>query len=71
MKPKNKTPYEIRLELLQLAKDILIAQHNATAATKAENTKGDMFVTTSPSSEDVVTEAEKLNAFVSKANVNT
>ena len=45
------TPYEIRLELLKLAKDILQAQRS-----KPE----DM-----PSSEDIVREAERLNQFVS------
>ena len=29
MKPTGKTPYEIRLELLQLAFDILSAKHKA------------------------------------------
>ncbi len=45
------TPYEIRLELLKLAKDILQAR-----CSKPE----DM-----PSSEDIVREAERLNQFVS------
>jgi len=48
----NKTPYEIRLDLVREAKDILQAK-----ATKAE----DM-----PTTEDVIKEAEKLNEFVSK-----
>ena len=48
----NKTPYEIRLDLVREAKDILQAK-----ATKAE----DM-----PTTEDVIKEAEKLDEFVSK-----
>lgn len=48
----NKTPYEIRLELLQEARLILQAQ-----AVKAENM---------PTTEEVITEAEKLNLFISK-----
>lgn len=58
MKPSSKTPYEIRLELLQLAQTILNAQH-------AANT--DAVGLVAPTSEEVIAEAEKLNAFVSKA----
>lgn len=46
------TPYEIRLELLKLAFDILKAQQ-----TKPENM---------PCSDEVVLHAEKLNVFVSQ-----
>lgn len=60
MKPTSKTPYEIRLELLQLAQLILENQHSANAVTAAGKT--------SPSTEDIIAEAEKLNSFVSKAN---
>lgn len=49
-----RTPYEVRLELLQLAFDIL--KHNAELA------KADIVTT------DVIAEAEKMNTFVSKAN---
>lgn len=48
----NKTPYEIRLELIQEARLILQAK-----AGKPE------FM---PSTEEVIEEAEKLNAFISK-----
>jgi hypothetical protein len=48
----NKTPYEIRLELIQEARLILQAK-----AGKPE------FM---PSTEDVIAEAEKLNQFISK-----
>jgi hypothetical protein len=47
----NKTPYEIRLELIQEARLILQARSN-----KPE------FM---PSTEDVIKEAEKLNDFIS------
>jgi hypothetical protein len=58
----GKTPYEIRLELLQLAQTILHAQHNAKGVQNGNN------VTTAPTAEEVIAEAEKLNQFVSKAN---
>lgn len=48
----SKTPYEIRLELVREAKEIL----QARAKSPAEM----------PSTEDVLEEAEKLNQFVSK-----
>jgi hypothetical protein len=60
MKPTSKTPYEIRLELLQLAQTILDAQHKSRA--------GERAASTAPTAEEVISEAEKLNAFVSKAN---
>jgi hypothetical protein len=57
-----KTPYEIRLDLLQLAFDVLMAKHNAKGVENGNN------VTTSPTTEEVIAEADKLNQFVSKAN---
>jgi hypothetical protein len=48
----NKTPYEIRLELIQEARLIL----------QAKAGKADLM----PSTEEVITEAEKLNSFISK-----
>lgn len=48
----NKTPYEIRLELIQEARIILQAR-----AGKPENM---------PCTEQVIAEAEKLNSFISK-----
>lgn len=64
MSPRStpKTPYEIRLDLLQLAFDILSAKHQATGVTNGNN------VTTSPTTEEVIAEADKMNGFVSKAN---
>jgi hypothetical protein len=62
MKPTSKTPYEIRLELLQLAFEVLQAKHNAAGVANGNN------VSTSPTTEDVIAEADKMNAFISKAN---
>lgn len=62
MKPSGKTPYEIRLELLQLALDVLKLKHQAAGVGNGNN------ITTSPTTEEVITEADKMNAFISKAN---
>lgn len=51
MKPTTKTPYEIRLELLQLAFDILKVRHETEK-------------TSPPTSENVIAEADKLRSFV-------
>lgn len=48
----SKTPYEVRLELLREAKEILQAQAKDNS---------DM-----PTTEDVIEEASKLNAFISQ-----
>jgi len=70
MKTTNKTPYEIRLDLLQLAFDILQSKAQAEAGAHAiENHMVEHLIPihSSPSTEDVIKEAEKLNNFVSKA----
>jgi hypothetical protein len=70
MKSTSKTPYEIRLELLQLAKDILMAKHSVADNWGTENL-GDassFAPKTAPTTEEVIAEAEKLNQFVSKAS---
>ena len=61
MKPAGKTPYEIRLDLLQLAFDVLVTRHAAIGVANGNNT------TTAPTTEEVIQEAEKMNAFISKA----
>jgi hypothetical protein len=61
MKPASKTPYEIRLELLQLAFEILVKKHEAATASDIRRTM------TFPTTEEVIAEAEKLNGFISKA----
>jgi hypothetical protein len=48
----NKTPYEIRLDLIHEAREILQA--------RAKNPEE------MPSTQDIIAEAEKLNEFVSK-----
>ena len=60
MKPTSKTPYEIRLELLQLAFEVLVKKHKAEVAPSAPST--------SPTTEEIIAEAEKMNSFISKAN---
>ena len=64
MKIPSKTPYEIRLELLQLSASILMTQHRARAQSGSST-----FIepTTYPTTEDIVAEAEKMNHFVSKS----
>lgn len=57
-----KTPYEIRLDLLGLAQVILQEQHKAKGVSNGNNT------ITSPTTEDVIAEAEKMNIFISKAS---
>lgn len=64
MKPTSKTPYEIRLELLQLAFEICAAKHKAAGVPNGNNTD------TSPTTEEVILEAEKMNVFISKANTS-
>lgn len=67
MRTTPKTPYEIRLELLQLAQLILNGKHAADAAA-ANSTRP--AATTAPTTEEIIIEAEKMNAFISKANLS-
>lgn len=67
MKPTSKTPYEIRLELLQLAFNILVNKHAASAIANMRVT-GSSQTSTSPTTEEVVAEAEKMNTFISSTN---
>jgi hypothetical protein len=55
-----KTPYEIRLELLELARTVLQSQYDANTPHESKKT--------APTTEQIVAEAEKMNAFISKAN---
>lgn len=57
-----KTPYEIRLELLQLAQVILNEKHKAIGVENGNNQ------TTAPTTEEIIAEANKMNAFISTAN---
>jgi hypothetical protein len=56
MKPLGKTPYEIRLELLQLAREMLNSKYI--------HSKDEGAIP--PSADEVIQEAERLNSFVSK-----
>jgi hypothetical protein len=56
-----KTPYEIRLELLELAQVILQADFEARDCAAPHEYPA-------PTTEQIIAEAEKMNAFVSKAN---
>jgi hypothetical protein len=58
----GKSPYEIRLELLQLAQVILADKH------KAEGVQNGNNQCTFPTTEEIIAEAEKMNEFISKAN---
>lgn len=64
MKPTSKTPYEIRLELLQLAFEICSAKHKAAGVKNGDN------LNTAPTTEEVIAEADKMNVFISKANTS-
>lgn len=63
-----KTPYEIRLDLLNLAQSVLTMKHEAESEAEAKLGGGERYRTTSPSTEEIIAEAEKMNLFVSKAN---
>lgn len=59
---QGKSPFELRADLLKLAFEILLAEHNARAA--ANGTRG---ADTAPTSEQIIEEAHKLNDFISKS----
>lgn len=60
VKQMTKSPYEIRLELLQLAQLILHNKHVAKGVENGDN------ITTAPTTEEIIAEADKLNAFISR-----
>jgi hypothetical protein len=60
----HKTPYEIRLNLLELAQRI----ESDRMAAESRHASDKDIVTQAPSVKDVVDAAEKLNGFVSKPN---
>ena len=62
----HKTPYEIRLNLLQLAQQI--ERDKQSAESMSEQDREVPVTTKAPSVEDVVKAAGKLNDFVSKPN---
>jgi len=57
----SRTPYEIRLELLQLAQVILNEQHKAKGVGNGNNQ------TTFPTTEEIISEADKMNKFISNS----
>jgi len=61
MTQRARTPYEIRLELLQLAQVILNEQHRAVGVNNGNNQS------TFPTTEEIIVEAEKMNGFISAA----
>ena len=75
----NMTPFEIRLELLKMAKDMLYDDYNAqrdkisqdwnvkcdTAKTKGETPPEHPALPSIPSEQDIITKAQTLNGFVS------
>jgi len=71
----SKTPYEIRLDLLRLAKESLFepyfyARSNKELEWNAQRDANPNApfpeMPTAPTSEDIISEAKKLNEFVSK-----
>jgi hypothetical protein len=71
----SKTPYEIRLDLLRLAKESLFEPYFYTRSNKELewNAQRDANpnapfpeMPTAPTSEDIIAEAKKLNEFVSR-----
>lgn len=63
----GKTPYEIRSDILHLAHRIVQDRKNADGALKAEQATSEIiYVTSAPTTEEVIAEAEKLNGFVSQ-----
>lgn len=75
----NMTPFEIRLELLKMARDMLYDSYNAerdritqdwnikcdTAKTKGETPPEHPALPTIPSEQDIIGKAQTLNSFVS------
>ena len=59
---QGKSPFELRADLLALAFEILLSHHRAKGI---GNTHGQPD--SSPTSEEVIAEARKLNEFISKS----
>lgn len=62
IKKTNRSPYEIRADLLMLAKEILVEQAHANAE---RNDQGIIISHTAPTTAEIVAEAKALNQFVS------
>jgi len=59
---QGKSPFELRADLLKLAYDMLLSQHHAKAIAN-----GGTAAETSPTSEEIIDEARKLNEFISRS----
>lgn len=64
MRPHARNAYDIRLDLLVLARQVLSDRHAAEAQA---TTTSRSYPSTAPTTEEIIAEAEKLNAFVSKS----
>lgn len=64
----HKTPYEIRLNLLQLAQQI--ERDRMAAESMSEQERENPVPTKAPSIEEVIKAAGKLNNFVSQSNTH-
>ena len=64
MRPHTRNAYDIRLDLLILAQQILAGRHAAEAQA---TTTSRSYTSTAPTTEEIIAEAEKLNAFVPKS----
>ena len=65
----GRTPFEVRLELLQLATSILLERHRALASASNKHLSAiDLLVSTSPTTDEIIAEANKLNDFVSNGS---
>ena len=81
----NMTPFEIRLELLKMARDMLYDSYNAerdrtsqgwhmqceSARSKGETPPEHPALPTIPSEQDIISKAQTLNGFVSNTPVTT
>lgn len=80
----NLTPFEIRLELLKMAKDLLIEEYHGkkdqlsedwhikveTAKLRGENIPDHPALPAYPTENDIITKASTLNGFVSNISVD-
>lgn len=65
----GKTPYEIRADLLNLGYSIVLGQKEAKCAKQADETGNRIpLLTDAPTSEEIISEARKLNDFVSQTH---
>lgn len=68
----SQSPYEIRCNLLHMAKEILNKKTDITNdAISLNNRNSEILFVASPTTEEILIEAEKLNSFVSDDNVDS